>query len=94
MSVACLNLRYTVKIHAQMKDEKRDNITPLVLSELSPEDELGEEEEEEEGEISFGEEEGRESEMEGVNVPIRYRKRKSGKEGWGRGGGKHDNADT
>ncbi len=57
MSVACLNLCYTVKIQAQMKDERKDNIMPLVLGDVPvEEDELELDSEEEEGGVSGNEE--------------------------------------
>lgn len=89
ISVACLDLCYTVKIRSQMKDERKDNVTPLVLSDLSPEDQLGLEEEEEGGRASgLGAEEGVEEEKveegEGSGferLPSRYQKMKRGERG-------------
>ena len=42
ISVACLDLHYSVSIRVgkQLKDEKKENFTPIVLSDLRPEDEL------------------------------------------------------
>ena len=42
ISVACLDLRYSVTTSSgrQLKDEKRENFAPIVLSDLSPEQEL------------------------------------------------------
>ena len=42
ISVACLDLHYSVttRVGKQLKDEKKDNFAPIVLSDLSPEDEL------------------------------------------------------
>ena len=38
--MACLELRYSVKIRPQMKDERKDTTAPIVLSDLTPDDEL------------------------------------------------------
>ena len=42
ISVACLDLHYSVttRVGKQLKDEKKENFAPIVLSDLSPEDEL------------------------------------------------------
>ena len=81
ISVACLDLRYTVKVRSQMKDERKDNVTPLVLSDLNPEDEL----EQGEGCVApeevLGEEEMEESEglVGGEGLPSRYQRMRRGK---------------
>ena len=49
MSVACLDLKYSVTIRLKkVKDEKQDNLTPVVLRNIPGED--GSEEEKERGE--------------------------------------------
>ena len=42
ISVACLDLHYSVttRVGKQLKDEKKENFAPIVLNDLSPEDEL------------------------------------------------------
>lgn len=79
--MACLDLCYTVKVRSQMKDERKDNVTPLVLSDLNPEDELeegpeggvaGEEGQEEDWEESSHETTGLE------RLPSRYKRMRRG----------------
>lgn len=46
MSVACLDLSYSVIFRAKkVKDEKKDNLTPVVLKNIPTEDDSEEEEE-------------------------------------------------
>ena len=42
ISVACLDLHYSVttRVGKQLKDEKKENFAPIVLDDLSPENEL------------------------------------------------------
>ena len=64
-----------MQIRAQMKDERRDSIAPLVLSELDPEVELeGKKEEERGGTTTENEKEGA-----GLEGNARFHKMRRGK---------------